>query len=96
MLHRAIVDSQPHSGTYLAAALRLLQRANAMGEWERTLVITDEQSHDGVGHPLGRGYVMNVASYQKALDPTGKEWTTISGWSPAVLRYVAEAERIAA
>jgi hypothetical protein len=89
-LARMLRESQPHSGTMLAAALRELKRRTTA---DRTLVITDEQSNDGIAPPLGRGYVMNVASYSKGVG-NAKAWTTISGWAPAVLDYVALAEAL--
>ena len=89
-LAKTLRESQPHSSTMLAAALRELKRRTTA---DRTLVITDEQSNDGIAPPLGRGYVMNVASYEKGIG-NAEAWTTISGWAPAVLDYVALAEAL--
>jgi hypothetical protein len=36
-------------------------------EYDRILVITDEQSHDRVPAPNGRGYVVNVASARNGV-----------------------------
>jgi hypothetical protein len=54
-------------------------------------VITDEQSHDHVHAPSGKGYVINVASNRNGVGYG--EWTHIDGWSEAVVDYIAELER---
>jgi hypothetical protein len=55
-LRDAIQQSQSHQGTYLSRALLGLRQ-----EWsklDRVIVITDEQSHDGVARAfLGRSYI---------------------------------------
>jgi hypothetical protein len=51
-------------------------------EFDRLLVITDEQSHDNVPAPKGKGYVINVASNKNGVG-YGK-WTHIDGWSESV------------
>jgi hypothetical protein len=53
----AIVFSRPHGGTYLGKALE-----GRVAAYDRILVITDEQAHDCVPSPRGRGHVVNVAS----------------------------------
>ena len=83
-LRDAIVGSMPHSTTYLWAAVQFLEQNIA---FDRLIVITDEQSHDRVPQPgKGRGYLMNVASYDRTVDVGG--WTTISGFSEAALQYI--------
>ena len=47
------------------------------------IVITDNQTHDRVPAPKGRGYVINVASYKNGVG-YGK-WVHIDGWSEAVV-----------
>ena len=61
-LRDAIVSSQPHGGTKLGHALGSL-----LEKYDRILVITDEQSHDRVPAPSGRGYVINVASARNGV-----------------------------
>lgn len=87
----AVVKSQPHGGTYLGQALAAI---NAQVPYDRLIVITDEQSHDRVGDPLGRGYMINVASAKNGVG-YGK-WVHIDGFSEAVLTYIGEYERSAA
>ena len=61
-LRDAIVNSQPHGGTYLGKAVTEVDRKDA-----RLIVFTDEQAHDPVGAPKGIGYMVNVASYQHGV-----------------------------
>jgi 60 kDa SS-A/Ro ribonucleoprotein len=82
-------NSQPHSGTYLSQAVA---KVNQIQDYDRIIVITDEQSADGVGTPKGLGYVINVATYRNGVG-YGK-WTHIDGWSEAVIDYIRESESI--
>jgi hypothetical protein len=84
-LRDAIVSSQPHSGTELGRALTSLRTA-----YDRIIVITDEQSHDRVPAPNGRGYLVNVASARNGVGYGA--WTHIDGWSEAVVDYVRSLE----
>jgi hypothetical protein len=84
-LRDAIVSSQPHGGTQLGHALSGLR-----DEYDRIIVITDEQSHDRVPAPNGRGYVVNVASARNGVGYGA--WTHIDGWSEAVLDYIRSLE----
>jgi hypothetical protein len=88
-LRDAIVASQPHSGTYLGRALAELREG-----CDRLIVITDEQSHDRVPAPEGRGYVINVASCQNGVGYGA--WTHIDGWSEAVIDYIRVTEQLVA
>ncbi len=84
-LRDAIVQSQPHTGTYLGRALGELRES-----YDRLVVITDEQSHDRVPAPRGRGYVVNVGSYRNGVGYSA--WTHIDGWSEGVVEYIRSAE----
>jgi 60 kDa SS-A/Ro ribonucleoprotein len=84
-LRDAIVSSQPHGGTQLGHALGKVHEA-----YDRIIVITDEQSHDRVPAPVGRGYVINVASAQNGVGYGA--WTHIDGWSEAVVEYIRSLE----
>lgn len=83
----AIKNSQPHRSTYLAGALHTL---NSMNNYDRIIVITDEQTHDGITAPKGKGYLINVASSQNGVGYG--QWTHIDGFSENVLRYIHELE----
>lgn len=83
----AIIGSQSHGGTYLGAAV---QAVNSQIPHDRLIVVTDEQSHDAVGGPKGRGYMINVASYKNGVGYG--PWVRIDGFSENVLRFIAEHE----
>jgi 60 kDa SS-A/Ro ribonucleoprotein len=91
-LRDAIVGSQAHSGTYLKRALTTLQAWNDWSGLDRLIVITDEQSHDGILPAWTRkAYVINVAPYKSGIS-YGNGWTHIDGWSERVLDYIAAIE----
>lgn len=84
----AILQSQPHSNTALAGAV---QAINANVPYDRLIVITDEQATDGtVPQPVGRGYMINVASYKNGVG-YGK-WIHLDGFSEGVLRWILAVE----
>jgi hypothetical protein len=88
-LRDALETSQAHGGTYLGRAISHVEEHSRAG-YARIVVITDEQSHDHVGAPRGRGYVINVASNRNGVGYG--EWTHIDGWSEAVVDYIAALE----
>jgi TROVE domain-containing protein/VWA domain-containing protein len=88
-LRDALDKSQPHSGTMLGAALKQAEGELRSG-YDRLVVITDEQSHDSVPAPRGKGYTINVASNRNGVGYG--PWTHIDGWSEAVVEYIAELE----
>ena len=87
-LRDAIVSSQEHGGTYLGQAI---QAINEKIDYDRIIVITDEQAHDSVPAPKGKAYLINVASNENGIG-YGR-WTHIDGWSEAVLDYIREYEK---
>jgi len=84
-LRDAIDASQPHGSTYLGRALEEIREP-----YDRVIVITDEQSHDRVPNPTGKGYMINVASYKNGIGYGA--WTHIDGWSESVIGYIRELE----
>ncbi len=84
-LRDAMHASQPHGSTYLGRALQGIDE-----EYDRLIVITDEQSHDVVPNPKARGYLLNVASYQNGVGYGA--WTHIDGWSDSTIEYIRAAE----
>jgi len=86
-LRDAIDTSQTHGATLLGAAVMLLNEREA---YDRLIVITDEQAHDAVPAPKGKGYVINVGSYKNGVG-YGK-WMHIDGWSESVIEYIRELE----
>jgi 60 kDa SS-A/Ro ribonucleoprotein len=85
-LRDAMESSQRHGGTRLGAALHSIKE-----KYDRIVVVTDEQSHDRVVAPKGRGYIVNVASAKNGVGYGA--WAHIDGWSEAVIRYIRELER---
>ena len=95
-LRDAIVGSQAHSGTYLKRALRQLHDKAAWRELDRLIVITDEQSHDGILQAwTPRAYAVNVAPYKHGIS-YGNGWTHVDGWSERIVDFIAAVEAQAA
>jgi len=94
-LRDALDQNQPHGGTYLGAALAQVELE--CPQYDRLVVITDEQAHDAVLDPQGRGYMLNVASARNGVGygdgRSTAQWTHIDGFSEAVVEYIAELER---
>jgi 60 kDa SS-A/Ro ribonucleoprotein len=86
-LRDALHASQPHNGTYLGRALGKIR-----DNYDRIIVITDEQAHDRVPGPRGRGYVINVASSKNGVGYG--PWTHIDGWSETVVEYIRALEQM--
>ncbi|MGO9588700.1 MAG: TROVE domain-containing protein [Candidatus Acidiferrales bacterium] len=84
-LRDAVDASQSHNATYLGRALEKIPQ-----KYDRIIVITDEQAHDRVPGPRGRGYVINVASAQNGVGYG--PWVHIDGWSEAVVEYIRALE----
>lgn len=95
-LRDALDRSQTHGATYLGAAVTQAERE--CSGYNRLVVITDEQAHDVVPSPSGRGYLINVASarngvgYGQSVNGVADGWTHIDGFSEAVVEYIAELE----
>jgi 60 kDa SS-A/Ro ribonucleoprotein len=83
----AIQKSMPHGGTNLGAAVAWV---NANVKYDRLIVVTDEQSHDVVGAPIGKGYMVNVASAKNGVGYG--PWTRLDGFSEAILTFIQESE----
>lgn len=84
-----IIKSQIHSSTNLGDALKRMAKI----EYDRLIVITDEQSQQVTTAPRGkRNYLINVASYQNGVG-YGKDWIHIDGFSENVLKFIHELEQ---
>ncbi len=91
-LRDAIVRSQANSGTYLKRALAHLSNQRDWKNLDRLMVITDEQSHDGILPAwTAQAYVVNVAPYKHGLS-YGNGWTHIDGWSERIVDYIIAVE----
>ena len=83
-------QSQLHGGTQLAGALLALK--GIIPTPHRLVVVTDEQTHDGIVPCWApHGYLINVAPYQPGLD-LSQGWHRISGWSERVVDWMQETE----
>lgn len=91
----ALADAIRHAvesnGTYLGSAVRHV--AQAAPNANRLIVFTDEESHDVVPSPHCKGYMVNVATTRNGVSYGA--WTSITGFSEAVVQYIAASERIA-
>jgi hypothetical protein len=75
--------------TYLGKAMKKVNTMN----YDRIIVITDEQTSDSVPNPVAKkAYMLNVASNKNGVGYSGG-WRHISGWSDAVLKFILEYER---
>lgn len=90
-LAEAISTSQGHGGTYLGNAMKTV---NSQSTYDRCIVFTDEQSFDRPAAPKGKGYIVNVASYQNGVNHNA--WTEVNGFSEAVIDYIQALELEAA
>ena len=85
-LRDALDAAVPWSGTNTEDGKRF---CDDLG-YDRIVIITDEQSHQALSDPQGKGYVVNVASAQHGIGYGA--WTHIDGWSESVVRYIRESE----
>lgn len=83
----AVIRSQPHGGTDLGGALKVL---NEKVRYDRIIVITDEQSATMVPGPKGKGYLINVASNKNGVGYG--PWIHIDGFSERVINFIQEFE----
>lgn len=87
----ALIDAigSAGGGTTLGQAVREVR--SAWPQMDRLIVVTDEQSSDAVGAPGCNGYLLNVATNKNGVGYG--DWTHISGFSEAVVSYIAATER---
>lgn len=80
------IDRHERRSTDIRAAV---MKAEKVG-YDRLVVFTDEQSQTPVPDPVGRGYMINVASYKNGVG-YGK-WLHVDGFSEAVIDFIREYE----
>lgn len=87
----ALVDAirnSNHGGTYLSEAVK---HVNQQGEYDRLIVIADEQSASRkLVSATSKGYMINVASNKNGVGYGS--WTHIDGFSERVIDYVQAIE----
>ncbi len=86
-LSDAIWNSQSNSSTFLGKAVNFVNKL----DYDRLIVLTDEQSYDVVPAPTNTGYMINVASYQRGVGYG--QWNHIDGFSESVIDYIIEYEK---
>ncbi len=77
------------ASTYFGAAVEHVDKHE---QYDRLIVISDEQSNDKVPACKGRGYGINVAPYQNGVT-YGNTWTHIDGFSEGTLGYISTIEK---
>lgn len=81
--------SQPHGGTELYSAVE-----HILFPGDRLIVFTDEQAFAKPRAKVDcKNYIINVASYKNGVDDD--MWTTITGFSEQVIKYIQESEKLA-
>jgi 60 kDa SS-A/Ro ribonucleoprotein len=90
-LRDAVVNSQPHLSTNTRAAV---DRINIQENYDRFIVISDEQAADGAGSPKGdsKGYFINVGSEKNGIGYG--HWMHIDGWSESCIDFIRESEKL--
>ncbi len=93
----SIIKSQPHHGTYLTGAMGAIDKEVAAGRvqpFNRVIIITDEQTHDGIQAAGGLGYVINVGANKVGVGYGDKGWTHIDGFSERILDFIYRSEQV--
>ncbi|MCQ2735606.1 MAG: TROVE domain-containing protein [bacterium] len=81
-----ISASQPAGGTKLGKAVEFI---NKNEDYDRIIVLTDEQTEDAVPDPKkSLAYMINIASSANGVGYGA--WTHIDGWSESVVKYISE------
>ena len=77
-------------GTDITKAVR---HVNEREQYDRVIVITDEQSNSRVPVPLPktRGYMINVGSYNPSV--AYGDWVSLTGFSENIFSYISELEK---
>ena len=87
----ALIDAIGRAGGGTRVGHSVSQVRACWPQMDRMIVITDEQSADAVGAPGCKGYMLNVATNKTGVGYG--DWTHISGFSEAVVQYIAASER---
>jgi len=76
-------------GTKLKYAM---EQVNAKESFDRMIIISDEESQDGIGAVNGKTYILNVATYKNGIG-YNKNVTHIHGFSENSLKFISELEK---
>jgi 60 kDa SS-A/Ro ribonucleoprotein len=80
---------RPRGGTNIGFAVHTV---GSQVPHDRMIVLTDEQSHDTVGNPAKKGYMINVASNRQGVGTD--QWHRVFGWSEAIVDYMQVYEEL--
>lgn len=83
-LRDAMYQSQQHGGTRLGGALNEMISTD---QYDRIIVLIDEQSADALPATVGNVYIINVANAQNGIAASSNV-TRINGWSEAVFDFI--------
>lgn len=84
---------RPRGGTFLAGALDALRANREWANLDRMIVITDEQTHDGISPAWTKhAYVVNVGPYKHGVSYS-HGWTHVDGWSERIVDYIRMSEQ---
>ena len=86
MLFRSVSQSR-YGATYLGTAI---SKIITTIQYDRLIVITDEQSADSIPPVRGKNYMLNVASSKNGVGYG--DWMHIDGFSEACVDYIIEKE----
>lgn len=83
-----LIKKVPSGGTDLRQAVKRV--AEQYPDYDRLIVITDEQSATRPQTPNSKGYIINVGTSQNGI--AYGPWISIDGWSEATLDFIREYE----
>lgn len=88
-LRDSILQSQPMKDTFLKMAIT---KINETIKYDRLIIISDEQSNDGIADPLPGtiGYMINVASATNGIGYY--DWVHLDGMSENIIRFLIKNE----
>lgn len=79
--------------TELGNAIAICNRFS--DEFDRLIVLTDEQTSDSVPNPIfDKSYMINVSTNKNGVGYRGSWTTHIDGWSDTVFNYILETEKL--
>jgi hypothetical protein len=87
-LRDALYNKAEKGSTNTQTAIDLANRE----DHDRIILLTDEQSHQSIQPPNGKGYVINVASNKNGIGYGA--WNHIDGFSEAVIDWIIEYESL--
>lgn len=81
------IKAGPGGGTNTDHALALAETT----KYDRIIVVSDEQSHQSIRKPKGKGYFINVANCKNGIGYG--DWVHIDGWSESIVSFIQAYEK---